>query len=97
MKEKIMRIFELCLEIQQNNGQLESRKAKESNKPCVFFNYSGHVNCIRMCIYENGWAQSNENPDFYFNIYLNYAEDEKIADECLEKLEEILEELKEEE
>lgn len=91
MKEKMMRIFELCLEIQQNNGQFENRD-KTTHKPCVFLEYSGHVNLLRVYFFKDGWDDTNTYPDDLFNIFLNCMEDEEI-DDCLDKLEELKDKL----
>ena len=81
-QELAKQIFSKCMEIQ---GIGESR-LKEDGKPCIFFNFSGHVGSLFIQINETGY-EDNETPDVRFDLYYNA----KIGEfqECLDYLTEL--------
>lgn len=75
MKEKILKIAELCLDI-------NSRK-----KNTLFFNYSGHVETLSVDYFKPGWKpMASRNVQFRIPIGADYL----TQDEKLEKLNEII-------
>ena len=74
MKEKILKIAELCLDI------------NSIEKNTLFFNYSGHVETLSVDYYKPGW-KPNTYGDVRFRIAI--GADYLTQDEKLEKLNEI--------
>lgn len=75
MKEKILKIAELCLDI------------NSIEKNTLFFNYSGHVETLSVDYYESGW-KPNTYGDVRFRIPV--GADYLTQDGKLEKLNEII-------
>lgn len=71
-RKQIETLLNICMEIQiksVSNQKLEMRYAKYTNKPCVFFEYSGHVNNLLIRVFEHGWKEGSK-PDFcYYSGY----------------------------
>lgn len=68
-RKQIETLLNICMEIQMKSGsdkELEKRNAKYTNKPCVFFEYNGHVNNLSIYVYKHGWKKESK-PDFCFN------------------------------
>ena len=78
MDEKILKILGLCFQA----------KAKGID---VFFNYSSHVQVIRIYTCEKGWY-TNYNYDNHFDFYLDAGDTGKKADEVIEHFEMLIEE-----
>lgn len=83
VKEKIMRIMALCLEI--NPPEIECIGKKGT---AVFFDWSPHCNYLGIYGYLTGWKKQTEK-DFSFDIYTD-REPERL-DEVIKFLEKILE------
>ena len=75
MKEKILKIAELCLDI------------NSIEKNTLFFNYSGHVETLSVDYYKSGW-KPNTYGDVRFRIPVEA--DYLTQDGKLEKLNEII-------
>lgn len=83
IKEKILRIMELALEI--NPPEIE--KIGE-HKTAIFFNWSPHCNFLTVRIYEMGWYHGADSIDREVWTDLDDA-DEKL-DGIINELEEML-------
>lgn len=62
------------------NGGVEERNGK--GHPTAFFDYSGHVNCIYVSVYPDGWVSSDKEPEqrrecFMFNF--DYDDERNMA------------------
>ena len=56
MHDKIMRIVELCLQL----NPTETLQGVTGNKPTVFFDFSGHIAECGVRIHAHGWAEGEE-------------------------------------
>ena len=77
--DSIQRILKLAIEITNNT------------KATVFVEYSGHINCISIRAYWQGWT-SNTDCDYKVDVYFDiYSEDvlEKQLQGIINKLEEV--------
>lgn len=75
MKEKVLKIFEMAMEISEN---------KEGD---VYAEYLPHVNSVRVSVYTAGWATGGD-PDWVMTVYL--SESEKKADFVMSVLKSML-------
>lgn len=61
-------VFDLVMQV---NGGAERRSGK--GHPTAFFEYSGHVNCLYVKVYPDGWTgdlnQEAERFQFDFDLY----------------------------
>lgn len=88
VKEKILKIMALCLEI--NPPEINEIGQK---KTAVFFRWSPHCNMLSIAIHSNGWVLMTD-PDIQYDLYLNAKSrwsPHKELDKVIKKLEEILE------
>lgn len=55
IKEKVMKVIDLCFEI---NGGLETKRDREitGSLPTAFFDYSGHVANLYVKVFPAGWS-----------------------------------------
>ena len=53
MNEKILSIFDLCLQL----NPTETLQAVTGNKPTVFLDFSGHVAACELSIHTHGWKR----------------------------------------
>jgi len=81
--EMLANIFAKCVEI---NG-LEAHDHSDSNRPNVFFNYSGHVSSVGLYWYINGWATGLDRDD-EFDFHISRL-DGKLYAEIMNKLDEL--------
>lgn len=77
MNKKILKILGLCFKA----------KAKGID---VFFNYSSHVQVIRIYTCEKGWYK-NYNYDKHFDFYLDAGDAENKVDKTIEYFEKLIE------
>ncbi len=83
VKEKILKILALCLEI--NPPEIEDIGQK---KTAVFLNWSPHCNVLHVYVHWHGWKPHKDwEIDFHLNVW---REPEKL-DEIIIVLKEILE------
>lgn len=54
-RAKVHQILDLVMDI---NG-LEARNPDANSGPTVFFYFEGHVGCVEVQIYNNGWNRKN--------------------------------------
>lgn len=85
----LRRVLDVVLRI---NGGVEERNGK--GHPTAFFDYSGHVNCIYVSVYPDGWVPSEKEPEqrqerFMFNF--DYSDERNMT--TLAKLIDLEEEL----
>lgn len=87
IKEKIMKIMSLALEINppeiKNIGKLTT---------AVFVNWSPHCNVIELAIYKNGW-DSYKSASEYKSAYTNEYDSDEHLDKMIARLEEIKKEI----
>lgn len=83
VKEKILKIMALCLEI--NPPEIEDIGQK---KTAVFFNWSPHCNVLHVYVHLNGWKAGG---DWQFDFSINVQRNPEKLDEIIKTLEEILE------
>ena len=76
MKEKILKIMELGLEV--------NKKIDKS----FFMSYFGHANGISVEIYRTGWSE-NKKADYNENIFLDLENANKKIIETIKVLEEL--------
>ena len=77
MKEKILRLLELCMNV---NDQTEHE---------VDFNMSGIAASCGVCVYLGGWS-SGHRADYHFTFYYDSMFDSVEYDAIIQKLEELL-------
>jgi len=76
MKEKVLKIMELALELKPKGVD-------------AFVNYSPHVNALDVDFYPNGWNEDNIGLiDFY--VYLHREDTNKQLDRVINQLKEML-------
>ena len=63
----VCEIMEMCLEI---NGLEDRKREKYENFPTVFCDFSGHVDCLKIRIYYDGWYRG-ANPDYQYDFALD--------------------------
>lgn len=63
----VCEIMEMCLEI---NGLEERTREKDRNLPTVFCEFSGHVGCLHIRIYYDGWC-NGADPDYRYDFALD--------------------------
>ena len=88
VKEKILKIMALCLEI--NPPEINEIGQK---KTAVFFRWSPHCNVLSFAIHSGGWV-SMTDPDIQYDLYLktkNRKSINKELNKIIKKLEAILE------
>ncbi|AMD95615.1 hypothetical protein [Leptotrichia sp. oral taxon 847] len=81
IKEKVMKIMDLALEI----------NSREKNT--IFVEFSGHTNEICVHTYERGWEHWRETGEGRKKLNESYLYLDK--DDCVEKLDNLIEKLKE--
>lgn len=63
------------------NGIGERKRGETGTLPTVFFNYSGHVNCLTIDLHTNGW-QPGEGSDKTWGFWL----DDPITNENIDAI-----------
>lgn len=81
--EFLHKVLDVVLRI---NGGAEKRNGK--GHPTAFFDYSGHINCIYVHVYPDGWVASDKESEqrkerFDFDFYL-YSDEKNM--ETFERL-----------
>ena len=61
-RNELHQILDLVLDINKSDAS-------------VFFGFSGHVDAVRIEVYENGWTPTNQ-PDFVEHVYVDGETDE---------------------
>lgn len=83
IKEKIMKIMSLALEI--NPPEIKDIGKK---KTAVFVNWLPHCNYLEIRVYLNGW-DCHKDYDEYFDVFLHRKDADDKLDEIIKRLEEI--------
>ncbi len=70
------------------NGGAVSRKGK--GHPTAFVDYSGHVNCVSVRIYDHGWVVDT-NADFAQDFWFDFSPftEEELDEQLLTKFEKL--------
>ena len=91
IKEKVMKIIDLCFEI---NGGPETIRARETtgSLPTAFFDYSGHVANLYVKVFPNGW--SSYGTSIRTEVNLSDTRAEADLDVLIKSLTEIKEDAK---
>lgn len=85
-RAKVHQILDLVMDI---NG-LEARNPDANSGPTVFFHFEGHVGCVEIEIYNNGWNGKNKEDlvlehSFIHNYYQSLEEVEQKLKEWIEE------------
>ena len=75
-RKKLKQITDLALDIQELGAH-------------VFFNYSGHVDLVRVRVYKKGW-KAEEDPDYSTVFYLSTGEKEFSGEGVKETIESLI-------
>lgn len=91
-REKVLKILELAMRI--NNTA--TRRELTGNKPSVCVSFSGITCSLDVCIYLDGWLAGVRSDLVWFIFLDKDKESAKQLDDCLAKLTELHEKLKDE-
>ena len=67
-RQQICKALDLCLQI---NGLQTSKQEFTGDHPTAFFNFSGHVALVEVCVYKNGWSY-NTDRDMELRAYIDF-------------------------
>ena len=66
MKKKILKLLELCLEINPE----QTRQELTGNKPTVMFAFDGHCNWVSIQVFKKGWCKDTY-PNYRYDYFNN--------------------------
>lgn len=90
--DRIKFLHEVLDAVLRINGGVEERNGK--GHPTAFFDYSGHVNCIYVSVYPDGWVPNNKEPEQRMERFMfNFDYDDERNMETLAKIIKLEEEL----